>query len=189
MITADLATLADAESISLILQEQLIDINNAQLSPDLGSRGFLIRNFSPKEIADLILDKTNLILVAKKKNEVIGYIIGGKLNNIPAELRNDALLSLLKAQSESLDDVLYYRQIAVRSANKNSGVGRILISRFLNFAKTSGYQNVVCRIVHQPINNEKSIAFHQKSGFNLIGIAKEKNVVAGVYILRINKAV
>ena len=178
------ADLQDAQPILSVLQEHLIDIKNSEVVKNHKNQGFLIRDFSLDQIKNIISDKTaNLVLASKEREELLGYLIGCRFSNLPKDLQRDILPCLVKQKINLLEQVIYHRQIAVKSGTKN--VGSPLMEKFLQEAKNASYQYVVCRIIHQPINNQKSILFHQRFGFNLIGEVKENGLVAGVYLNKI----
>jgi predicted GNAT superfamily acetyltransferase len=179
------ATTKDIPGIMLILQSRLVDICDPNVAgAGLENSGFLIGNIEHKEIEELILDEeNNIILVAKDGDEVLGYLIAHRFSEI-ADSKKGVLLSLESQKIQQLEKVIYYRQIAVKSGVKN--VGGLLLAELLELAKKSGYKHAVCRIVHQPVNNQKSILFHQKFGFNLVGDDAMGAVVLGVYLLNLN---
>jgi hypothetical protein len=82
--------------------------------------------------------------------------------------------------------VLNYRQISVKSGFKK--VGQLLMEGFLRTAKNRGYQCIICRIIHDPLLNQRSIMLHQKFGFNLIGNTSEDGgLMAGVYFCDLDR--
>lgn len=179
-IEVNFATVNDVSQIIKILQEHLIDITNQTVVKNFPDNGFLIRNLDRKEIEELILDqKYNLILTAKENNELLGYIISSNLEKIPKDLQKTVSPYLSLKNINSSNQILYHRQIAVKSGSKN--VGKVLMSEFLRLSRIAGYKHIICKIVHQPITNHRSIMFHKKFNFNLIGVAKEENIYTGIY--------
>lgn len=58
------------------------------------------------------------------------------------------------------------------------GLGKLLQSRLLDFARSAGYHHVVTKIW---ADNEASISFHRSCGFTLVGIQNEVGYVDGVW--------
>ena len=102
-----------------------------------------------------------------------------------SNFQNMILPHIKEATIDWQSAIIYYRQIAVRKGF--GGVGSKLLSELIKQAKQSQYKYIVCRIIHQPINNQKSISFHKKFGFKLIDIEIEENIVAGIYLLDLVK--
>ena len=160
----------------------MIDINNQENDSGLPNKGFLIRDIKPKEIRRLIVtSKNNITLTARNDDQILGYLIASRLSSVVSNFQNMILPHIKEATIDWQDKIIYYRQIAVRQGF--SGIGSPLLLEFIKQAKQSNYQYVVCRIIHQPINNQKSISFHQKFGFKLIDIEIEENIVAEIYLL------
>ncbi len=184
----EFANKSDVKPILAILQEHLLDLQNPnRLAQD---SGFLVRHFSEKEIEDLILDnKNNLVLTARDDDKVIGYITSSRFSQLSENIQKDVIDCLQVTKISDLSKVLYYRQIAVKYGATKSGIKNIgsnLIERFLKEAKIAGYDYIICRIIHEPVMNSRSISFHQKFGFDEIGTAKEKDFVAGIYLKDLN---
>ena len=196
----NLATKTDVKPILAMLQEHLIDIDDPQTHHQKNG-GFLIMNFSEQQITEMILDdKNNLVLVVKKddfeenaaekakekydakEDKMLGYLTSSRFGEISEDLQKNVLPYLQKEKINDLEKVIYYRQIAVKTNSGVKNIGSFLIENFFREAKISGYQYAVCRIVLEPICNQKSISFHQKFGFKQIGIAKESGFVSGVYL-------
>ncbi|MCE3255023.1 MAG: Acetyltransferase domain [Rickettsiaceae bacterium] len=177
----EFATLEDALPILAILKENLIDFNNQDAAEASSRKGFLVRNIEKEEIDKVISDhKNSIALVAKEQDEILGYLLATRLEQLSEILKKGILPCLSEKQIKSLDKIIYYRQIAVKPGVKN--IGRALIGRFLQEAFLRGYESVICRIIHEPVNNQRSISFHQKFGFSLIDTIAENSLVAGVYI-------
>ena len=91
-------------------------------------------------------------------------------------------LQLKKFQKKS-DKILYYKQIAKKPGEKN--IGGKLLSAMFDEGRSRGYRSVICKIVHQPIRNETSVAFHEKFGFKKISSLTENNITFGIYFREI----
>jgi hypothetical protein len=183
-----LAKIQDTPQMLGILQENLVDISDPKVLQNQHQNGFLIRHIGVLEMEELVLDdKNNTVLAAKENDKMLGYLIACRLNNMRADLCVGLLPSLRLQEINQLEKVIYHRQIAVKNGFK--GVGRLLLEEFLSLAKKSGYQYVVCRIIHQPIYNQKSVLFHQKFGFKQIGDDVNNAVVAGVYLCDLNLSI
>jgi L-amino acid N-acyltransferase YncA len=80
-------------------------------------------------------------------------------------------------------DIFYYSQIAKRQNYYNVGKGLVL-SMFEELRKRK-ISIIICRIIHGPIKNEKSISFHQKLGFYCIGDVDYNNYQIGIYFKKL----
>ncbi len=172
---------SDIEEILAILKSRLVDVNDPKIfNSELENKGFLIGNVERDELEKLILDqKNNLILVAKEGDEVLGYLIAQRLSEIVDSKK--AVVSCLKLHKiDDLQKVIYYRQIATKPQSKN--IGSLLLEELLKKAKEIDCEYVVCRIVGEPVNNQKSISFHKKFGFKQIGEDAIGRVKLGVYL-------
>jgi len=165
-----------------ILNKNLIAINKYQeLNQEKTENGgFLIGSFSIEEISPYIDDKKNHIILTAKDEEIIGYLISHNLCQVKDVLYKE-LTSFPEINSiKDKKKILYYRQIAKLPEKKN--VGSKLVEAMFDKAKEMGYEAVVCRIVHAPLQNKISIAFHEKFGFEFLGLVQNGDVTLGVYL-------
>jgi predicted GNAT superfamily acetyltransferase len=173
------AKIQDAQEIKAILEENLLNIQSP-IDENQGNKGFLVNNIPLEEIEQLIGNQNNIILVAKENNAIKGYLIAC---NLADDEKSAIFYPYLESQKITSNKIIYYRQIAKKL---NSGkIGNILLENFLKTAKSQGYEYVICRIIHLPINNQRSISFHQNIGFKLIGESREEKVTAGIYLLKL----
>jgi predicted GNAT superfamily acetyltransferase len=177
------AQIDDVSEIEAISRQNLIDLATQAIAPNAhhqATKGFLTQNIGTSEISRMIIDpQNNLILIAKENNSVQGFIIASDL-----DANNDFNAYLQEANIDRQQKIIYYRQIAKKPGSGK--IGEALLSEFLSKAKSQGYNYALCRIIHGPINNQRSIAFHQKFGFKLIGQAQEKDRLAGIYVCALN---
>jgi L-amino acid N-acyltransferase YncA len=175
-----LATQQDVPQILKILQEKLIDISNPNVLQKQHQGGFLIKNLGFDDFCQLITDReNNLVLVAENEDEILGYLIASKMSSVAPDLQSGIVPVLQQNQIVEFDKIFYHRQIAVKNGVKK--VGSALLLQLVNLAKQNNYKYIACRIVHQPIYNQKSVIFHQKFGFKQIGDDVKDGLVAGVY--------
>ena len=164
---------------------EMVAINAAHLMANkseksrLNQSGFLIVKLTADDVERMILDEENfVVLVLKKKEEVLGYLIACTIANTE-NFFQEALAKIPELQN-SQTKPFYYKQIAKKIGE--AGVGKSLLLALENEARKRGYSHLVCRIVHQPILNEASISFHQKSGFKLVSTFSEEQITAGIYL-------
>lgn len=165
-----------------ILNKNLIPINKYQeLNQEkTENSGFLIGSFSIEEISTRIDGKENHIILTAKEEEIIGYLISHNLRQID-DLMYKCFTSFPEINSiKDKKKILYYRQIAKLPEKKN--VGSKLVEAMFDKAREMGYEAVVCRIVHAPLQNKISIAFHEKFGFRFLGLVQNGDVTLGVYL-------
>ena len=60
--------------------------------------------------------------------------------------------------------------MAVDSAHRGRGVGRLLLAEIMELADTSGFHTVIARISGA---QDASLALHRSCGFELIGVERE----------------
>src|SRR6476646_10876135 len=69
------------------------------------------------------------------------------------------------AYSTTVEDSVY-----VRSDQRGTGVGRLLLAELIEVAGTRGFHTVMARIVG---GHDASIGLHRSLGFELVGVEKE----------------
>src|SRR3989344_3549719 len=80
------------------------------------------------------------------------------------------------------ENLVQNRQDLAKKVGYN-GVGSALLETLIKTAKEKNFKTIICRIIHQPIKNLASIAFHQKFGFRLEGERERSDgYVAGLYV-------
>ena len=165
----------------------IIAINNANLlknnlDGDAGKSGFLVGEPSKVELQNIIDDKLkSLAVVLKRENEVLGYLIGFDIIKTEVDFQQQ-VFSLFESKGLNYEDdkVFYYSQIAKKPNSKN--IGKNLVLSMFSEVKKMGYDYIVCRIVHSPIKNEASMAFHQSLGFKSVGDIAGGGYLCGIYL-------
>lgn len=64
----------------------------------------------------------------------------------------------------------------VRADTQGQGVGKTLLAEMIHLSRRLGYHHAVARVI---AGNELSLRFHQRHGFELVGVQKEIGVVDG----------
>ena len=110
---------------------------------------------------DMVLEKLNkgVCFVYKVESEVIGCYVLNELTRDSVELVN----------------------IAVSEKNQGCGIGKKLLLHVFNYAKASGYSEIVVGTGNTSIGQ---IAFYQKAGFRMIEIDRgffERNYSEKIY--------
>lgn len=152
------------------------------------NQGFLIHEPKFSEIEEIINDKKDsLLLVAKKGDEVLGYLTGQDLSKMKKEIQ-DAVFQLEDVK-KSNGKIFYHKQIGKKiQTNSERGISKNLLLKMFDEAKLRGYLQVICKIVHEPFLNKVSESFHTKYGFRQIGnfeefVESENCVVkTGIYL-------
>ena len=165
----------------------IIAINNANLlknnlDGDAGKSGFLVAESSEIDLKNLINDKLkSLSVVLKRENEVLGYLIGFDIIKTEVDFQQQ-VFSLFESKGLNYEDdkVFYYSQIAKKPYSKN--IGKNLVLSMFSEVKKMGYDYIVCRIVHSPIKNEVSMAFHHSLGFKYVGDIAGGGYLCGIYL-------
>lgn len=180
--------LADTENIPGILnvlQQNLIARQKALSDDILERQGFLIHSFTHQDLMASIFDKENYIVsIAAEEDEVVGYTMGCNVKSL-----DPILQSKFVTASDKIKDiiftkkVLYHRHIAKLLNKKN--VGKQLLEFLVEHAISQNYQYMICQIAHSPIQNKKSILFHEKFGFVLMGSCQDKELTYGIYLKKL----
>ena len=166
----------------------MIKINHTNLlknnlDSDVGKSGFLVVELSEIDLKNIIDDKSkSLAIVLKKEEEIFGYLIGFDIMKTEVDFQKQ-VFSLFESKGLNYKDdkIFYYSQIAKKPNSKN--IGKNLVLSMFNEVKKMGYDYIVCRIVHSPIKNEASMAFHQSLGFKSIGDIAGGGYLCGVYFI------
>lgn len=178
------ASYADIEQILRICEQNLVNNNQKLSTKDLSQRGFLLNKLTEDQVRKMVDDPENfLVLVLKKSDEVLGYLIACDISKTEKEFQEKIyhFPELKKPIGENSDGRLfYYRQIAKKIGEKK--VGEKLLLVMFEEAKKRGYGQLFCKIVHEPFYNVVSAHFHQKFGFEKIGVIEENGGVRGVYL-------
>ncbi|HEX4045858.1 MAG TPA: GNAT family N-acetyltransferase [Gammaproteobacteria bacterium] len=183
-ITVEMAALEDIPGIIAVLEENLLINKDRSVIGDLEQGGFLIARHSVEDLHDWIEDKENhIVMVYKEAQKIIGYILGCNLSVLSSEMQTKIAEIQLLRDISATNLVLYHKQIAIKPNQK--GVGSKLLQSFFDFAVMKGCHHIVCFIVHEPILNKVSIGFHQKHGFECVGLVQIEDLKDGVYLKKL----
>ena len=130
----------------------IADIYNEAIA--LGGVTMDIHPYSVDDISAIVkkFNKRETILVAHKDEQVIGWGIIKRYSDRPGY------------------QVCCETSIYFNFAATGQGYGQTLQQALLEKVKTFGYHHVVAKIL---VTNPQSIKFHQKFGFEIVGIQKE----------------
>src|SRR3989344_231715 len=170
------ATIADAKAIEEICSENLV-----QNRQDLAEKeGFLVTKVTESDAQKMIGDLHHLCLAAESEGEIVGYLTACRLDKSGADtLSQVSILEISKKLPQ--EKIIFYKHIAKKVGY--NGVGSALLETLIKTAKEKNFKTIICRIIHQPIKNLASIAFHQKFGFRLEGERERSDgYVAGLYV-------
>lgn len=132
--------------------QAIADIYNEAIA--LGGVTMDIHLYAAEDIAAIAkkFNQRETILVAQKDEKVIGWGIIKRYSDRPGYL------------------VCCETSIYLSFALTGNGYGNILQQALLEKVKDFGYHHVVAKIL---VTNPQSINFHQKFGFEMVGIQKE----------------
>jgi len=177
-----LATSHDIEDISVICSNQLIKNRKGQDQKTLEESGFLLGEYSKEKWQETISDNENcLTLVLEKREGVVGYLTGCDIIKTESELQEK--VSLLLGLEDLERQVFYYSQIAKKQTISN--VGKPLVLAMIDEIAKRKFSFVICKIIHGPIKNYASIAFHEKLGFKYIGEMYQEGYLRGIYLKKL----
>lgn len=166
----------DIAAMIEICRQNLVATNDQKFTAeDFAKKGFLITALNEETAKKFIDDGNFIVLVARYGQDILGYTIACDLEvsgiNFPEDMKQ-----------KFLPKTVYHKQIAkvLNSSTNAKAVGSNLLKGLFLEAQKRQYQQVVCRIVHEPFFNQNSVSFHQKNGFELIGSMQEKNLF-GIY--------
>lgn len=182
-LISKVARKSDAVGIVEVLQANLISIKNVaeNSKTDLEERGFLLGALTKEEMENYIADQKNkMVFVLKNGEKVFAYLSACDFAKSDEKMREE--LSSFP-EIKKFQKILYYHQIAKLPEVRNAG--KKLLAAMLEEAGDRGYEAVLCRIAHQPIQNKASTAFHEKYGFKLVGMQGKNDVTFGVYLLNL----
>lgn len=179
--TVESASIDDIPGIIAVLEENLLINKDKSAIGHLEKSGFLVVRHSQEALRNWIEDKKNqIVLVCKEDQEVVGYILGCDLTAHALKMQAKVAEFQLLRDISMTHPVLYHKQIAIQSNRK--GVGAKLLQAFFALAATKGYHHIVAFIVHEPVLNKVSVEFHQKHGFEYIGLVQIDDMKAGAYL-------
>ncbi len=132
--------------------QAIADVYNEAIS--LGGVTMDIHDYSAADIAAIAkkFNQRETILVAQKDEQVIGWGIIKRYSDRPGYL------------------VCCETSIYLSFASTGQGYGHSLQNALLEQVKDFGYHHVVSKIL---VTNPQSIKFHQRFGFEMVGIQKE----------------
>ena len=173
-ILDDISQIVAINKLRLVAKNELIQ-QEFQSQKNKLSEGFLLGKLDEDEVRDRILDQSNNIaLVNCSDSKVLAYLLAYNAKKLP-----DDIVNKVKNFDQNYSErILYYHQIAKLPGS--GSVGRDLVLRMLDEARSYKYDLVFCKIVHAP-PNQASIKFHTKIGFKEIGEIIEGQVTFGIY--------
>lgn len=98
----------------------------------------------------------NMCFIAEDDSGAVGYILGGP-----------------KSEDYRTVKTAEINNMGVSPSSRSQGIGALLIEKFRQWAKDSGYQTL---IVNAYSANQKAIGFYEKQGFAPVDISLEMKV-------------
>jgi len=131
-------------------------------------------NEEVEEVYQLSLLVSTISLLAIKDNKIIGFALGIQLS-----IHNDENFKILTKKYFDLDKVLYNAELGVLPEYRNIGIGSLLVTKRISFAKDKGYKIICMRTKKE---DSMSISLYQKLGFKILEgveelITTQKNIL------------
>lgn len=173
----------DVEGILSVQKDNLL--SSIEEAKKFRKRGFLIHALEAGELAKLILDReNNLVLVAKEKDGIDGYALAYNLRawkNIKPQWEKTVNCPENVRELLLRKNVLYLRHIARKTTTEK--IGRKLIAVLISEAMSRNYDAIIAEILVNPVVNEASTEFHEYYGFNKVGEVKEcEKITWGLFL-------
>ena len=130
----------------------IYSINQAN-TPEVGSLK------SVEKLKEL-LNMSSLVLAARMKNEIIGFVVCLEAGAAYTSLN-------YKFISKKAKKFVYIDRIAIKNQHRRSGVGKSLYEIIFNYSEKFELP-IYCEVNTKP-KNQPSLDFHKKSGFIKIG--------------------
>lgn len=175
------------DGILSVQQENLVLSDKQMKDPKMAKQGFLVHALKSNELKDIIQDtKNHILLIAKKENEIYGYMLSYNLKKWK-KLKPNWIKDIIipKETKQIIDDkkVLYLRHIARKKNAK--GCGNRLLTSTIETAKSQKYDYIICEILEKPTENTLSKKFHEQFEFKKIGKINEENLIWGLYLKKL----
>ncbi len=158
------AKTSDIESILEIMRENLHHYHNPGNLQDLEKTGFLVYPFSSEEIHQCIISpESHIVLTAKTVQQIVcGYLLGYDLKTWK-KLKPEWDTTPYKVKGNTF----YLRHVAIKKGSNRTGIK--LETELFRQALKKGYKFIIGEIMTSPIQNKRSLSFHEKLGFETIG--------------------
>jgi hypothetical protein len=158
----------DIPEILSIQNELLID--NKQNKENPGKEGFLVYPLDKSHLKSIILNKSNIMLIALKDKQTVGYALAYDLKDWKKLKSNwEAQIKINQSTRKEINSkrVIYFRHIARRKEFK--GIGWELEKKMFDILKQRNYQLILAEILESPYTNTISKEIHKQRGFEKIG--------------------
>ena len=155
-------SLGTAEDVSSI-----IEINKSHVGSD-ATGGFLVVELESNQVLSMIESNKERFFVAKNsENIVVGYV--QIADDFERELLQNMTWFSLDSKSLAIsildEDIIYIKQLAVRSGFMSQGVGTFLYRNL----ETEIERSIVVFAADKPKQNLPSIKFHEANNFVSVG--------------------
>ncbi|MCR4767914.1 MAG: GNAT family N-acetyltransferase [Saccharofermentans sp.] len=163
------ASVIDAPEVSRLLRSAMLTY-----CADSGISSSLLEAMteSVDSVADRILRQTCLIAVLDGK--IIGTVCIKTVSNPLVYSFSDKTFDFLKTAGPSC----YISRFAVAEEYRKTGIGIDLITRAMDYAKSSGSSTV---LLHSAASNTKMVDFYAKRGFDLIDSENSRGYMRGLF--------
>jgi L-amino acid N-acyltransferase YncA len=179
------AKITDIPGILAVLDYHLLAKKDSLNTTELAQTGFLVQSFSADEARAAIADKASFqFFVATDQDEIIGYITGCDVKKLKPYYRDKLAAISPELRHIVLTEKAFFLRHIAKLPGKNP-VGAQLMGAMETEACVGGFAYILCQIVEQPVQNKKSIIFHQKQGFSCAGYDQFGDEYAGIYLKHI----
>lgn len=172
------ATEKDLDKIIEIAQSRAI--TNTKVEND-SKKGFLIYMMDREELIKYQNQNGHYLYVCESNNSIEAYIAACDKSKISTGKFENAIFYNSK-DKEIVDSKFLYGKHVAKKHNASGEIIQDLEEELFTNAKNNGYKHFIAEIAINP-TNEKSINFHTKNGFRIIGeyYDSNKNVNWGIY--------
>ncbi|MEA5499727.1 GNAT family N-acetyltransferase [Limnoraphis robusta] len=154
--------------------QKIMGIHNSNVREQNASNchGFLLAKTTEEEIIENINNQTLYFVAANISDEIFGFLALSK-PKISNEFFNQIIWKDDSCQNKILSDRHFYIKIVATHPNHQSkGVAQFMYKSLYESFPNSFFSTF---IVSKPIFNHRSILFHEKQGFYLVGTLKRSS--------------
>ncbi|MFB2935328.1 N-acetyltransferase family protein [Aerosakkonemataceae cyanobacterium BLCC-F154] len=159
---------AQPENIGAIINIHNANVRGQNLSPNAG---FLLTKTTEAEIEQNLSQGTKYFVAVNFSGEVLGFLTWAK-PKISTEFLNQIIWLDESCKDKILSDRhLYIKTVATKPDYHGKGIAQFIYKSLYEQFPNSFISTF---IVSQPLGNVRSIKFHEKQGFQQVGILRKE---------------